>query len=382
MSARWAGFDIGDLEPVVGTELTDYGWRGITADGEVFDVRSTTGVPESIMVFVADKPTGRRVISANVICVDDYLTAYNLSRELHRANRDEEALVAVEHAISIVDTARARFNRAMILLALGRWREGFAEFERCERAPPFIRPGTQAMLELGANPWRGESLHGKRLMIVHDHGFGDTIMMLRFVEALRRQGAISLAVPPELQSVAAQFGQTVPVLANFSCDYFTSFLHLTHWLGLERSDIPAEPYLKVDLDQSLKWRIRLGPVRRRRRIGVAWSVSVDHPGDFPRSLPLQAIVQRCPGAELHSLQTQGAEEAAAHGVITHQFADFADTAALMANLDEIVSVDTAAVHLAGAIGHPHVTLLLSAWHSWRWHGNAFYPAIQILPSGR
>jgi ADP-heptose:LPS heptosyltransferase len=70
--------------------------------------------------------------------------------------------------------------------------------------------------------------------------------------------------------------------------------------------------------------------------------------------------------ELHSVQTQGAEQAEQLGVTTHEFEDFADCAQTMLAMDEIISVDTAALHLAGAIGHPRVTGLLSYWSSWRW----------------
>jgi ADP-heptose:LPS heptosyltransferase len=101
-------------------------------------------------------------------------------------------------------------------------------------------------------------------------------------------------------------------------------------------------------------------------------------------LPLETIVQRYQGqdVELHSVQKQGQEEAHSLGVTTYDFKDFADCAALMMQMDEIVSVDTAAIHLAGAIGHPHATVLLPKWHSWRWKHNPFYPNIRIVESGR
>jgi hypothetical protein len=377
--AAWAGFSEEDLQPVIGTELTPNGWRGITADGEILEVQSTTGVPESIMMFSAGKPVGRRVISAEIVSVTDYLHAFNRARELHRDNNNVEALAAVELAIAIAPTVRARHNRAMILLALGRWREGFQEFELCEREPPFARPNAQEMLAAGGTPWRGEPLEGKQLLIVHDHGFGDTIMMLRFVEAVRRCGCqVTLAVPPELQWIAVQFADT-GALGRY--DYFTSFLHLLRWLEIEPGNVPTAPYINVDASVQAHWRTQLGP-RQRPRVGVAWSVRVDHPGDFPRALPLQAITTWFPDAELHSVQKQGAEEAATLGVVTHDPVDFASAAALMMNMDEIVSVDTAAIHLAGAIGHPNATVMLSQFHSWRWKGNPFYPRVRIVESGR
>src|SRR5262249_39660159 len=89
-------------------------------------------------------------------------------------------------------------------------------------------------------------------------------------------------------------------------------------------------------------------------------------GDYPREIPLGELIAALGDAELHSVQVQNADEARALGVHVHEFSDFADCAALMMQMDEIVSVDTAALHLAGAIGHPRVTALLSHWASWRW----------------
>jgi hypothetical protein len=205
-------------------------------------------------------------------------------------------------------------------------------------------------------------------------------MMLRFVEMLRRHGAqVIQCVPAELEWLALQFGDVVDL--HCPCDYFVSYLQLLRWLRIVPASVPVEPYIRVSGDWQAHWREQLGPAQHKR-VGVAWSVRTEHSGDFPRPLPLQQIAVWFPDAELHSVQTQGVEEAAAQGVVTHELLDFASTAALMMQMDEIVTVDTAAVHLAGAIGHPNVTLMLSQWHSWRWHDNPFYPHVRIVESGR
>ena len=90
-------------------------------------------------------------------------------------------------------------------------------------------------------------------------------------------------------------------------------------------------------------------------------------GDYPREIPLWQLVEALGDrAEIHSVQIQNADEARELGVDVLQLEDFADCAGLMLRMDEIISVDTAALHLAGAIGHPRVTGLLSHWASWRW----------------
>jgi hypothetical protein len=383
-SKVWSGFSNEDLEPILGTEVTDFGWRGITGDGEVVEVRGKNGVvpsvPESIMVYEANHPIGRREIRGEVVDVSAYLNHFSRSVVLHKANENEAALDASDMAIAIAPTLRARFNRAMVLLALGRWREGFEEFELCERRAPFLRPNSlAALLEAGIKPWRGESLCGKRLLVVHDHGLGDTLMMLRYIPTLWALGAreIRIMVPIELTRITAQLAPVTPRIVN--SDYFVSFLHLLRWLDVEPdSALPTSGYVRIDPLLAAEWREIVGP-SDRRRVGVAWSVGKFHDGDYPRALSLEELLSKIDvaGAEVHSVQIQGREEAESLGVIAHNFIDLADCAALMSTLDEIVSVDTAAIHLAGAIGHPDATVLLSKWHSWRWNGNPFYPDVRM-----
>jgi ADP-heptose:LPS heptosyltransferase len=91
-----------------------------------------------------------------------------------------------------------------------------------------------------------------------------------------------------------------------------------------------------------------------------------HENDYPRAIELDLIRQALPDVHLVSVQQSNGFAARLGGVEYHSFKDFSDCAALMACCDEIVTIDTAAVHLAGAIGHPCVKLLLSHWASWRW----------------
>jgi len=158
-------------------------------------------------------------------------------------------------------------------------------------------------------------------------------------------------------------------------DFFCPALSLLHLLQVTPESAPAPSYLKVDPALFAKWRKQLVP--GRRRIGIAWSVSQYVDGDFPRAIPLEQLVPALgPHVELYSVQAQRPEEAWA-GIHTFDFEDFADCAALISLMDEIVSVDTAAINLAGAIGHPRASVLLSHWASWRWHRNAFYPSIKV-----
>jgi hypothetical protein len=104
-------------------------------------------------------------------------------------------------------------------------------------------------------------------------------------------------------------------------------------------------------------------------------VGRDVDGDYPRAIPVELLASALDEGDIPwRIQTQKDE---AFGIDDYDFEDFADCAALVSLMDEIVTVDTAAAHVAGAIGHQHVTVLLSYWASWRWHRNPFYPWFKL-----
>jgi antitoxin (DNA-binding transcriptional repressor) of toxin-antitoxin stability system len=366
------GDPLEDLEPLLACEETETGWRGLTKSGEVLDVKSASGerarIPEEIIITRHGEPVARRQVpEPEPRIVTEYLRNYDLATLLIRQSEFEGALARSNAALSIAPTDGARFNRAFAFLHLGRWSEGFDDLVHAERhCDRFMRPMHRAAVARGLRPWNGEDLGGARLLLLDDHGFGDTIMMLRYVPALRAMGAEPLIVcRVELARLASQLAPVISAIVE--ADYFCSFLHLLRFM---RDEIPEPPYLQVDEPAS-------DLPGDMRRIGLAWSVGVPHDDDYPREVPLELLVKAFgPDVDLHSVQVQGADEAADHGVITHEFADFAECAALMMQMDEIVSIDTAALHLAGAIGHPHVTALLSHWHSWRWNA-PWYPRIKL-----
>jgi hypothetical protein len=359
------------LDPVIAHEMTDYGWRGLTEHGEVLVVRGNgpaVTVPSEIIVARNGSAIGRRVVSNSRVNIEDYLTHFNRVVALYRDNRPEEALIESDAALQVAPTLRAKFNRAMILLALGRWGQGFKDYLECEKHAPFMRPQVRAALDCGLRPWQGEDISGKKLLLLHAHGFGDTLMTLRYVRRLQENGAdVLLDVPPELRRFANQFAPLYPspALVERAPDYFCPMLHLVYWMG----DVPgtvnsAYPRL-IDETLVVRWCSRLGRTRRAR-VGIAWSIGKPSDGDYPREIPLAELAAAFPDAELHSVQIQEGDEARKHGVHVQPFDDFADCAAFMSQMDMIVSVDTAALHLAGAINHPRVYGLLSHWASWRW----------------
>ena len=378
--------DLPTLDPVIAHEVTEDGWRGLTEHGEVLAVRSANGhkvaVPSGDLVVVRDgQVIGRRSIEQRDVSIEDYLTHFNRSCALFRNNETQDALIEIEAAIGEARTARARFNRALILLSLGRWQEGFDEYEQCEQATPFQRPNSHMAIEHGLKPWRGEDIAGKRLLLLHDHGFGDTIMCLRYVPVLRAMGAdVVMMMPPALRRLAVQFGNvTANSMRVIDADYFCPMFLLLHTLRQIPDNVPNAPgYIELEPELVERWHMRLAK-STHYRIGIAWSVGVHNEHDYPRALPLELLDETLPAdADIFSVQAQDHDEArGVYGINAYPFEDFADCAAFMSHMHQIVSVDTAALHLAGAIGHPHVTGLLSHWHSWRWLA-PWYPQVKLI----
>jgi hypothetical protein len=362
-------------DPVISYNETEYGWRGITSHGEVLEVKGTNGhkieVPKEITITHNGYPIAKRMVTNDLrVDIDDYLLHFNRAVEFYKSGNASAALEECDLTLAAAPTLRAKFNRAMILLAMRKWREGLHEYWECEQEKPFRRPQVDELLGLGLRPWKGEPLTGKRVLLVHAHGYGDTIMCLRYVPMLKNS---LMLMPKEMERLARQCGEVLPCGENvtFDCDFFMPILHLMYALNLTVDDINNAPYLNACLyrEEMKKWDEALGD-KTRKRIGVAWSVGKPSAGDYPRSIDLSTLTKMLGSdVELHSIQTQGMEEARECGVIPHGFSDFADCAAFLPFMDEIISVDTAALHLAGAIGHRNVTGLLSHWSSWRWQAN-------------
>jgi hypothetical protein len=367
----FAGFgDLPELGNVIAYETTDYGWRGLTQDGEVLEVKGQNGhniaVPEGdIIIQCNGKAIGRRTIMNPPVQLDieEYLVQFNKAVAAYKGNNLVDALAASHASVTIAPTLRAKFNRAMILLASGQWQDGFEEYEECEKYQPFMRLQVKEALDAGLPLWRGEDLKGKTILLLHAHGFGDTLMCLRYVPMLQAMGAqVTVAVEPELEQLVLQNGMQIALTHN-AADYFCPFLHLLGRLRITPAKDMNGAYLTVPQTLVDKWRKCIRG--ERKRIGIAWSVGKPSTGDYPREIPLETLIDKLDqGAELFSVQTQKPIDW--FPVNTFEFEDFADCAALMLCMDEIITVDTAAVHLAGAIGHPNVKLLLSHWASWRW----------------
>jgi hypothetical protein len=376
--------DLPDLDPFIMREDTATGWRGLTLHGEMMEAKAPPGRPRpiaptgSVMVMAGGKPVGRRAMPPdNATCapgtIQTYLSHYDRALDLFKQCRTLEAKAEIDYAAAMAVTTRTRFLRALILLTLGYWKAGLLDLEsRLDLTFPEACKRVEAD---GVPRWRGETLRGKSLILVQDAGFGDTIMGLRYVAELRASfGAdVYLLAPMAFATLA---GRLVPTIAEHGrhFDFYCPTLSLMHMMGETPRTISPKPYLAPSQDLVSRLRDLLRP-KTRRNIGIAWSVGNVVPGDYHREIPLELLVSHLTAlygedAELFSVQVQEGEIAANMGVSVLPFRDFDDCAALMMVMDEIVTVDTAAAHLAGAIGHPCISLLLARWHSWRWRDDA------------
>jgi hypothetical protein len=315
----------------------------------------------------------------------------DLAGILRFANRPSEAIVYLEQVLS-----RDSMNeRALVERGYCHWLKGylpsaFAAREVYRRAYPthfrqFPRP-----------QWVGEDLAGKTILLHAEQGLGDTIIFLRYVPKLVALGArVLLLLQEQLWRLAENSlpeGVTIIPhnLAPPDFNFHAPLMELPRLFKTDLATIPAEiPYLTPHLGDVALWKARLGP-KRGFRVGLVWSGNPGQVENFRRSMPLSALAPLAgiPGIEYFSLQKgPGADEMAAPppGLTlrdeTARLNNLADTAALIANLDLVVSVDTAPAHLCGAMGVPcWVPLCSTAYYFYMMERDdcPWYPTMRLF----
>lgn len=262
------------------------------------------------------------------------------------------------------------------LLSAGQMREGFAESEWRHIPARYAAPA-----------WTGESRLGGTLLIMIEQGRGDVLQFLRYVPLAAQRMRVVMETAPSLRRLAAGVpgiaalfspGETVP-----EHDVFCPLLSLPHVLGLDEAPLGMDaenPYLHPDPDDIARWAERVARLPGRK-IGLVWAGSGELPLDRRRSVP-PALFDVLPTADISFVSLQKVPVAKPGLKLTDwtgELQDFADTAALIVNLDLIISVDTAVAHLAGALGKP-VWLLNRFDADWRWllegEGSAWYPSLR------
>ncbi|MDD5248566.1 MAG: tetratricopeptide repeat-containing glycosyltransferase family protein [Rhodocyclaceae bacterium] len=307
--------------------------------------------------------------------------------------REREAEQCYRTAMALdADYANAIFNLSYLLLRQGRFEEGW----RCLEARDWYAVFAD---RLACPRWRGESLAGKSLLITFEAGHGDMIQFCRYAATLKGQGAASITVicHPALKTLFATLAGADEVvdfdepLPPTHWDFWTPPLSLPHYCDTRLDSIPAAlPYLRADADRAARWAPQLPP--DGVRVGLVWKGSTNFENDVDRSLPsldMLAPLGQVAGVRFVSLQKGAGEDEARQppdGLavvdLGSRVGDFADTAAIVANLDLVISVDTAVAHLAGALGKPCWVLLPDYKTDWRWltgrSDSPWYPDVMRL----
>jgi tetratricopeptide (TPR) repeat protein len=296
---------------------------------------------------------------------------------LARLGRFKEALICYDRSFSLKpEQPQARYNRSLIRLALGDWIRGFQEFESRWDTPPLNKARLTGLGPL----WLGgdEDLNHKTILLYHEQGYGDSLQCARYVPLLADRGArVILAVPPALASLMRSLPGVSEVVAGPQAlpkhDYQSPLMSLPLAFRTTPDTVPAAaPYLRADDSRIQSWQQRLGP-RHRPRIGLAWGGRRYAPINYPRDIPFAALRPLLSlDAEFISLQKDIADadrsvldRAPQLQRLGESLDDFSDTAALIENLDLVITVDTAIAHLAGALGKP-VWLMNRYASCWRW----------------
>jgi tetratricopeptide (TPR) repeat protein len=313
----------------------------------------------------------------------------NIALAEYRLGDPEASLETYAEALEAdPDYAEGHTHRGLMLMLLGRYEEGLAEYEWRWKTAFF-----KGMNVSFARPhWQGEDLTGKTVLVYTEQGYGDTLQFARYLPLLKERAArvILMTEPPLLRLMESLPGIEIlpPEVAESAekrpdHDYVISLMSLPHRFGTTLKTIPAAvPYLAPAPGLVELWRSRLQGIEGLR-VGVCWAGRPEHKFDRDRSMVLAdlAPLNAIPGVTLISLQ-QGprAEEPGAALTRFGTFTDFAETAAVMENLDLVLAVDTAVCHLAGALGKP-VWLMLHAVAEWRWgmsgETTPWYPTMRL-----
>ena len=312
----------------------------------------------------------------------------NLGCLLSQQGRVAEALGEFDRAIALKpDYAEAHWNQGFSLLLSGDFARGWEKYEWRKRHDRFAK----TFPELDGPAWEGEEIAGKRILVYAEQGLGDTLQFIRYAPLLAARGAkVILACDPLLISLlqrAPGVAATVPKSHNLPAyDLWVDQMSLPRLFATRIDTIPTPgPYLAADTARVAVWKATLPA---GRKIGIVWAGNPGHSNDARRSMPVEALRQltTLPDTTLVSLQVGSkAHEAALLGPAvldpTPKLADFGETAALIANLDLVVSVDTAVAHLAGALGAP-VRVFVPHAPDWRWmfqrQDTPWYQSMRLL----
>ena len=330
-----------------------------------------------------------------------------LATTLQNLGRHADALEAYRDAIALhPEHAHLRWDESLCRLLTGDFARGWVEHEWRLRTPEHLQ--IDGMTRSSAPRWDGQApIRGRRILLYAEQGLGDAIQFARYVPLVLQRGAdVVLLVPRPLVRLMASLPTPS---AGSGCGVLTvigpeedvplhelrcSLLSLPAAFETRLESVPASvPYFAAEPQLRELWRERVQEQERGNpsalRAGLVWSGNPRHHNDHNRSIDLARLAQVLP-ATIDWISLQPNVSQADRGALARlprmramgaALSDFADTAALVENLDLVVSVDTSVAHLAGALGRP-VWLLLPCHPDWRWllgrDDTPWYPTCRLF----
>jgi len=351
------------------------------------------------MLLMLGKPEAALAAHDTALAIqpDNFRAHNNRGNALLDLKRVDEALESYARAIALAPGyAEGHWNRGIALLLQGKLEEGWPEYAFRHHCTGFAMPQD---IYPADRLWTGaQDLTDKTLLIHCEQGIGDTIQFCRYARVARSRGARVLMAPHKgLGRLLAGLGPDITIIdgdpAMHAYDYHVPLLNMPQACGTRLENIPSsDAYLFAEPERVAHWRDRIG--QEGWKIGINWQGNPASPSDIGRSFPVGMFekIGRLAGVRLISLQKGAGLEQLddlPHGMIVERppapfdegAAAFVDTAAVMANLDMVITSDTAVAHLAGALGRPAMVALKYV-PDWRWlldrSDAPWYPGMQLV----
>ena len=322
-----------------------------------------------------------------------YLSHYNLGVYYMGKGQVKEALEHYNNAIELNENFfEARWNRSLVLLLLGRFEEGWREYEY-----RFKKKKSSDTRNFGKPKWDGSSFEGKKILIVSEQGFGDTINFIRYVPLVKEKGGyVILECKKELRGLFEGFSgidelvdKEKDAVPGIEFDFYIHLMSLPGIFNTNLNNIPNKiPYLKAKPRLTKRFKDEINT--NNFKIGIVWAGNPTQDNDKNRSTTFEKfkILKKIPGVDLFSLQ-KGKKSRQLDDTylinVADKISDFSDTAAIIENLDLIISVDTSVTHLSGAMGKLTWTLL-TYMPDWRWlldrNDSPWYPGMKLFRQPR
>ena len=330
------------------------------------------------------------------LCPSYHVHINNLALTYEAIGMTTEAIELFRESIrQFPENVTYHYNLSNALLRKGLFEEGFKEYSwrwKSNELKDFASRRGDPRRE-----WKGQEITGKTLLIHGEQGYGDTLQFCRYASLAAERGIHVILYVPQplvrLLKTLAGVSRVIPYEESPpTYDYYISVIDMAMVFGTRPTTIPSViPYLSPHEKDLKFWRNRLSHNKKIKKIGLSWSGNPREKAQNSRAMDARRSISfelfsrllRVPGFEFYSLQKEGPKALSRLPIIDYmgECHDFADTAAFLMNLDLIITVDTAIVHLAGALGKP-VWLLNRFDSCWRWlekrHDTPWYPTVRIF----